>query len=266
MDNFDDIVQAIRRYATEVKRKKLKVRLGASMVVFKSNIEDMVPFFKLCESLRIHMVDYIFLVEGPSWSFNTEKRSFNYYQELPSWEHEKLTTTVKRVEELSQESDIKMNVSFGAPPNLSKLTLANIFKKLYIHTVGVLYYLWSKYPRIGNIAYEISFRGMGLYNDFRLLFMSRTPMPIPCEYPWKNLIFHPNGRTRCCPINLIDLGKIHNCEAIDRIWNGWRLRRMRRLMRNGYLPGNCKNGACPFGDPLAEKYAASRLEDPWQDI
>ncbi len=244
LDNFDEIVRAAKKYAKAIKEKNKKVSFVASMVVMKSTIDDIINFYKLCKEIGFMKVDYIMLRNKGYWEFSKDGLEFNYYRELPSWDYDKLVSVFDSLIKMNKkDEEIKLSFACTIEPDLRKLTIRNIRKKGVVLLYKYIYSFRKNFPQITIIWDYIN---NTLFNDIRLLFFSVKKREINCDYPWKTACIQEDGSLRLCYNTMYRIGRIKRGNIHKDIWNGWRMKRIRMLMKKNIIPGCCLSSQCTY--------------------
>lgn len=67
----------------------------------------------------------------------------------------------------------------------------------------------------------------------------------PCAFPWEKVLVDQNGNVAICCLSSYSIGNVYH-EALDKIWNGERVQRLRTtFLKHGYDSGTCSI-RCPF--------------------
>jgi hypothetical protein len=85
-----------------------------------------------------------------------------------------------------------------------------------------------------------------------------------CTLPWTWLVFDANGNAMPCCQARAGVGNLRD-RSMEDLWNGYEMRSVRRLARNGEIPSTCRGSVCAFVQAQLGRGPAIDTERPQVD-
>lgn len=236
VDNFEKTIENIKWLANlHTINKNCEIsKLSLSAILFKSNLNEIFDMVKFADEQGFGEFELRLPIFSLMYKFDTVYRAgkpFNYLDQYPSGVVEEYRDQYKKIMAYLAEKKSTLTLDIVNPDDIKPMPRSALMLNKII----------SLFVRFINLDF-IRFAGNKV-RDVGLLFFNED-LPIICDQPWRFSLLFQNGNIRpCCPSSY-SLGNFKKA-PFPAVWNGWRLRRMRRLMAQGKTPFVCRLNHCP---------------------